>query len=349
MALKLAGVHLRLVSSLIAANLLLFAALPTHADTLRTQQIQLQKGWNAVFLEVYPTDAAPGVVFTDTPIDMAASYYERSSSAQFITDPGAKLFKKAGWGVWYAETRPDAFLKTLHAVYGQQAYLIHAKSDYTWNITGAVVPPEVRWQPAAYNLVGFSLSAQSPPTFNQFFAGSKAHQHNQIYRLANGSWRRVLDPTAETMRSGEAFWVFCDGVSKYQGPLRVETATRSGIVLGARTDVLTLRNESNHPVTPTLDHVVSGADSVPLSIVIRATGDETMPIRSISAAKPEGQWTQLMPALEAAKSIQVPLEARAQDLKSMVQSSLLKISTDLGTEIWIPVVSTREDLKESKP
>ena len=74
-----------------------------------------------------------------------------------------------------------------------------------------------------------------------------------------------------------------------------------------------------------------------------------MPIRAISAAKPEGQWTQLMPALEAAKARQVPLEARAQDLKSVVQSSLLKISTDLGTEIWIPVVSTREDLKESKP
>ena len=131
---------------------------PADADTSRTQTIQLTRGWNAVFLEVYPLEADPSALFSNTPIDIAASYYAHASSAQFMSNPGADLFKKQGWGVWYARNRPDAFLKSLHGVFGQQGYLIHAKSDYTWNLTGTAVPSDIHWEPDAYNFVGFSLT-----------------------------------------------------------------------------------------------------------------------------------------------------------------------------------------------
>src|SRR5215204_1152868 len=131
----------------------LATALILRADTTRTQTIQLQQGWNAVFLEVSPTNSAADVVFGETPIDIAASYQGKSSPAQFMSRPAADLFKDAGWGVWYAPKRPDAFLKTLHAVYGQQPYLVHCKADYTWHLTGTVHPPEILWQANAYNLV----------------------------------------------------------------------------------------------------------------------------------------------------------------------------------------------------
>ena len=42
----------------------------------------------------------------------------------------------------------------------------------------------------------------------------------------------------------------------------------------------------------------------------------------------------------------VPLEARVQELTAAAHGSLLKITTDLGTEQWIPVIGIRKDLEE---
>jgi hypothetical protein len=317
-----------------------------NADNTRTQQIALQRGWNAVFLEVYPTETKPAALFARAPIDIVAAYFAPASSAQFMTDPGAELFTQAGWGVWYAENRPDAFLKTLHAIYGQQGFLIHAQSDFTWTVTGAVTPTPMRWQADAYNLVGFGVHPVAAPTFAQFFAGSVAHRHNKIYRLANGTWRRVSDAGAETMRSGEAFWIYCAGASTYQGPLRAETKTRLGVVLGNGVDALLLRNESPNPITPTVEHVVSGGTPVPLSIVVQALGDTNAPVKSVSVPQPNGAWVQPLPPLEGGGALRIPFEARVQELSSAVQGSLLKISTDLGTELWVPVIGVRNHVEE---
>jgi hypothetical protein len=323
-----------------------FLVATAHASSTRTQTIALHKGWNSVYLEVSPSKSDPAAVFAGTPIDIAASYYLRNSSAQFVSNPGADMFKKAGWGVWYAGNRPDAFLKSLYSVYGQQAYLIHSKSDALWQVTGEVVTPETRWQPNAYNLVGFSVTSPGSPTFAQFFSGSVAHKNGKIYRLANGAWRRVLDPSAETMQSGEAFWIYCAGPSKYQGPLRVETTLATGLYLGAGAGSVVLRNDTDHPVTPTVEHVPIGTNSIPLSIVIRSFGDKSGPVQTIAVPKPDGAWTQDLPVIEAGGSLQVPLEARLQDVGSAVQNSLLRVVTDMGTQVWVPVIGVRKDLED---
>ena len=332
--------------------LFLFAAvvslgLPAWADIVRSQNLQLHAGWNAVFLQVAPPDSEPAVVFANTSVDVVASFYAPSSSAQYVADPGGDLFKKTGWGVWYAGKRPDAFLKTLHAINGQQAYLVHTKSDCIWQVTGAVVSPEIRWQPDSFNLVGFAVTAQGGPTFSQFFAGSKAHAHNRIYRLANGAWRRVIDPTTETIAAGEAFWIYCDGGSKYQGPLSVETTVRRGLMVGANADAVVLRNQADHPITAALEHVPSGSNAVPLSIVITAVGSNSTQLQLVSARQSEGAWTQTLPPLEAGAVMRIPLEARVQDFTAPFQTSLLKITTDMGTEVWLPVFGTRPDLKDN--
>jgi hypothetical protein len=316
------------------------------AEAARTQTIQLRAGWNAVFLEVFPDAPDPGSVFADTPVDLVASYYGAVSSAQFVSDPTADLFTQTGWVVWYSESRPDAFLTTLHAIQGQQAYLVNSKTDFTWKVTGTVMPPEVQWKPSSFNLVGFSVDEQAPPTFAQFFSGSKAHQHNRIYRLDNGTWRQVTDPSAESMRSGEAFWIYCDGGSKYQGPLQVNCPTRQGLVLRSGARALTLRNETDYPITATLEHVAAGSNAVPLAVVVTAVGDETAPVRSIPVAKPDGNWTQPLPVLEPGRALRVPLQVRRQDQRAFTQSSLLKITTDIGAQVWVPVFSIREDLEE---
>jgi hypothetical protein len=195
-------------------------------------------------------------------------------------------------------------------------------------------------------LVGFSVDKDAPPTFAQFFAGSKAHRHDRVYRLTGGSWQRVSNPAAETMRSGEAFWIYCAGGSKYQGPLSVETTSHRGLILWSGADSLILRNQTAHPIVPKVEHVATGTDAPPLSIVARAVGLRGVPVTTIAAPKPVGSWAQAIPALDGGAALRLPLEARRQEQRVFASSSLLKISTDMGTEVWIPVVSVREDLEE---
>lgn len=314
-----------------------------NAEITRTQTINLKPGWNAVYLEVEPVDPAPAKVMAGSPVDIVASYYDPGVSLQFVSNPSVNLFKEAGWGTWYAESRPDAFLGSLHAVYGQRAYLIHATNTFTLSVTGSVVPAQVRWTPDSYNLVGFAVSASAPPTFDQFFAGAPALRHNKIYRLVNNAWRQVTDPTAETMRSGEAFWILCSGGTDYQGPLGVETTTSQGVVLGTEGDGVVLRNNTSHPISPVVEHVASGSNAVPLMIVVQAVGGTSAAIQSMGLPQPAGSWSQALPPLEAGMSIRIPLAARLDDMTLPVHESLLKISTDMGTETWLPVIGTRAD------
>src|SRR5262245_51804293 len=204
-ALGVSGVWLRiwLVSLLASATGLV------QGSTLRTQQIQLHQGWNSVFLEVAPSNAAPEAVFANAPISIAATYFPLANSVEFVTDPVRINFKKEGWAVWYAPGRTDAFLTSLHAIDGNRSYLIYSESEFTWSIEGYVSLEAVRWKSDSFNHVGFCVDAQSPPTFGKFFGGSGAHRQARIYRLVSERWSRVTEPDATPMRAGEAFWVYC--------------------------------------------------------------------------------------------------------------------------------------------
>lgn len=312
---------------------------------LRTQTIRLAAGWNAVFLEVEPLNPDPGAVFAGTPVNVVGGFVARATGAQFVSNPGANLFRRAGWGVWYSPDRPDAILKTLHGIHARQGYLIESRQAFTWNITGQVVPEQVRWQPNVFNLVGFSVAETGAPTFAQYFAGSAAHRHDRLYRLEQGGWRKVVDPGGESMRSGEAFWIYCDGASTYQGPLGVEAVFGHQLSLGRGTDALTLRNATPHPLTPRLEHVATAGPPVPMSVIIRVVGGKSL-TETVTAAKAAAAWSQPLPALEAGAAMRLPFEARLEAMTQAYQTSLLKVSTDLGTVNWLPVVALRKDLEE---
>lgn len=313
------------------------------ADTIRTQTVSLSSGWNSVFLEVEPFASSPSAVMSNTPVDIVASFFDPGVAPQFVSNPSANLFKEAGWGVWYAESRPDAFLKSLYAIYGQRAYLIHATNAFTLAVTGTVIPAKIQWTPDAFNFAGFAVSSSAPPTFDQFFAGSPALHHNKIYRLVNGVWRQVVTPASETMRAGEAFWIFCSGSTTYQGPLTVATTTSRGLVLGLGGDKIVLRNLTAHPVTPTLEHVASGSDAVPFMVVVQAMGALASPIQAMGVPQPVGNWSLPLPPIEAGAALAIPMEASADLMTLPVHKSLLKVATDVGTETWIPVIGLKSD------
>ncbi|MFT5408687.1 MAG: hypothetical protein ACI9NC_001397 [Verrucomicrobiales bacterium] len=314
----------------------------------RTQEIGLKKGWNAIYLEVQPDDSDPGEIFRDLPIDKVATYFGSKDSVQFVTDPSIDLFENLGWAMWYSEARPDAFLTSLSAIYGRRAYLVHAKTDVQWQVKGTPLPDETEWRVDQLNLVGFPIVSPGAPSFAEFFAGAKGPRTDRIYRMVNGSWQKLGSPASTPMRSGEAFWIFCDAPTSYEGPLTVETKLRRGLILpdGAG-DSLVFRNVSENPLEITVEHLTPLEPPVPLSIDVKVVGAPSTPVQTGAIPQPAGAWSETF-VLRAGGSVALPFRARTAEMTRSFQASLLRITTDLGTESWVPVYATRSDLQENE-
>ena len=324
------------------------AQVSSEASVLRTQVIALKTGWNAVYLEVEPVDSDPNVIFKGAPVDMVASYFGSKSSVQFVTDPSVDLFKNLGWAVWYRGDRPDAFLTSLDAVYGRRVYLVHALSDLQWNVEGTPLKNEVEWRTDQFNLVGFPLASPGAPSYGEFFKAAKGLRTDRIYRLIDGVWKKVANVAATPMRSGEAFWIYCDGPCSYSGPLEVETKFRSGLLMAdGGTDSLILRNVSSDPIEVTIEHADQETSPVPLSLVVKIVGAPSALVSNIAIDQPSGAWTEVL-TLDAGEKLALPFSVRVAEMNSSLQVSVLKISTALGTESWVPVAATRSDLSESE-
>jgi len=321
----------------------LVAALTARCEGSRTQTIALQKGWNSVFLQVSPTNRDPGAVFANTPIEVVATYFALEKAVQYIQNPGSIGWNKEGWSVWYASNRSDAFLSSLHAVHGNRAFLIFSKQDFTWVVNGTVAFAPTRWKNDSFNFVGFGLDDSAPPTFDQFFAPSVAHQPYRIYRLVNSQWTQVADPVRTTMRSGEACWIYCRGASDYQGPLRAAVQVGQGIDLGTASEGwVSFANQSTYPMNIRVETVANNG-GLPLSFTIRGITQASM--LPVSAPLPASYQLQ---QLEAGDSTSFWLKPRRESMTSQTQSTLLKITTDNGIQLWVPVTGSRTDLTSAQ-
>lgn len=316
-----------------------------QAQAVRTQTLDLNPGWNAVYLEVDPMVSDPAELFAGAPIEIVASHVAPKRGAQFVRNPSADLLSTYGWAVWYAPARPDAFLTTLYRLYGAKPYLIFATTNASLEISGTPAPERLTWTPDAYNFVGFPVTSPGAPTFKQFFRGSPAHDHNKLYRLVDGAWRQTLDPSAETMRAGEAFWIYCDGRSTYPGPLQITTRPASGVILSSEGgSMITFRNETDHPISFSMEHVTEPGAPIPISTPVRTLNEESGGLETLSVHFDAAHFQQNFPPLEAGEAIRLPLALRLQDAGPGERHSLLKVTTDMGTVTYIPVTASRDDL-----
>ncbi|MFK5976969.1 MAG: hypothetical protein QM493_10710 [Sulfurovum sp.] len=247
----------------------------------RTQVIQLEKGWNAVYLEVDPTvdkqnlsafmmpldDANKSI---STPISMIATYYTKSSSVEYISDPAKIGWKKATWNRWIRDDLPEAFLSNLYDLEANQGYLVKADKDFVWEVKGEVRDYPRRWQPNSFNLVGFNVSS-SAQSFYQYFQNNKAtkaFENSIIYTLKEGKWLKV-NPIDEEVKANTAYWIYAKGSSKFQGvlDLNIEGGSSELSFLDiVNTKTIELKNTSSSAITVT---VTLEDNQVPLSLVGR--------------------------------------------------------------------------------
>lgn len=305
---------------------LLLAASADAAQTV-TQSFTLQPGWNAIYLEVAPPDGDPEVVFQGLPIRSVWTWRTRLTSLEFVADASEEQLRDTGWLGYFPPTRPDAFLSNLQTIQVNRPYLIKlgGTSPAVLSVTGRPALRRQRWQPDAFNLVGVGLTA-TPPTFQSYFAPAPELAGQQIYRLeAGGAWRQAA-PT-ESMRAGEAFWIFCSGASDYGGPFEV------GLPVG---DALDFGPIGQHIGLELANRRTTGV-TVSLTFVDESGGSNVIERESDSIATTA--WT----PLPTTTSVSIPAEgtsrlflgARRSQLTGPSYEALIEIS-DGAVRRWLP-------------
>jgi len=323
-----------------------------HADgadalgPFRTQTIELEAGWNAVYLEIEPLQTDPNLLFADTPIEIVSAYFRPVSAQQFVESPNEVLADPKGWNVWYRPGRDDELLTDLYDIQAHSSYLIYSESAFTWTFSGASFFGTAQWHPNAYSLVGFPIDAAQAPTVESFFAGVEAHEDLKVYRLVSGSWSLVTAPAATLMEAGTAYWTHSVGSSEFQGPLQVDFNSESigGLIYTLETGAqrLVLSNVSPYPQALELSLVAGDNGQIPLAYgVLQINGDTDSVQRTVTPLNGSLQ----IDALEAGQSAVLELEVRQSEVRAELMTTTLVVTSDAGLRIEIPVVSVRRDLQ----
>ncbi len=318
-----------------AVTLLIPALIPAaaRADATVTQEFELRPGWNAIFLEVQPEPDDPATVFAGVPVESVWTWFEPSSAVQFIQNPGEGDWNQAAWGA-YLKAEDQGFLTNLHAVIANRAYLVKLEGSQavSWSVAGRPTSGLIEWVADSFNLVGFRV-ASAPPTFADLLAPSSAHVGQAIYRIGDsGNWEFVDDPASASVRSGEAYWVYCEGASTYQGTLDVQLPGGDGLDFGALTDSLTitLHNLSDQTVDVTIVPLSTDVDLAYRTL--SETGDfEWPPLQDMPAIRlgPDG-WNNLRIAV------------RRETLEVERAESVIQITDGRGTRLQVPVLVEKE-------
>jgi len=187
-----------------------------------SQTITLRPGWNAVFVKVQPEPDECDAVFQGLPIESVWSWNKQLSSVQFIQDTPNP--NQPEWLTYFPQSSVNSPLTNLFVIQGNRGYLIKLQGNesVTWIVKGKPISRPVEWVANSFNLMGFHVDLSIAPTFESFFAPSTAHAGKPVYRMnSQGQWEKIENLNTEKINSGEAYWIYCDGQSKYSGPINI--------------------------------------------------------------------------------------------------------------------------------
>lgn len=315
----------------------------------RVQEIELSKGWNAIYVQVDTGERSLADVFSNTPVDLVATYYHEFSSAEFIKDPSEASLQDASWHKWIAPARPDAFLTNLFRLQAGHGYLVHATEDHSWELTGSVRLYKNRWEPSAFTLTGMPVTAV-PPAINQLLDISEVHADQAIYTLQTkdgvSRWTKVEDRVSTGLEQNKAYWIYTNGGSPYfTGAIEVKLSdTHSADDL----DFLNIVNVKKI----VLRNITDSARSVTLTLVnndVPLTVRERDPETKLNIYRPV--TTSLFDdplVIPAGEEVEVALQVNRKAIPENTEvEGLLKITDDIGGnnsggEYWVPVKASGE-------
>lgn len=328
-----------------------------------TQTLPLHAGWNAVYLEIQPEPRECDAVFASLSIERAWGWNRRFSPVQYIKDPTELLPSQPDWLMWVPVQHPLSKDINLFALEGGKCYLLKLPdnaSPTNMVIQGRPLVRKIEWLSDSFNLVGFSLDTEAPPTFGQFFGASRAHSKGPVFRLdSNGTWVDAGSLDTARMRSGEAFWVRCEGSSTYQGPLSVEVTMGRGLDYGRALveQSLVVRNSSAVSNAVTLSRLASApppsdpgypalAGEVPLYFwqfeQTNAVNWHALPAQWVTDVAPASAWTLRLEARRAEMAAFIP----PTGVTEFLYQNLLQVKGG-GVRLLVPV--TAQGLQSYQP
>jgi hypothetical protein len=300
-----------------------------------TQTIELTPGWNAIYVQIAPTEEATESVFAeyvdgDGPqITSVWTWLQHRAKIDFIQDPDPdNLLSAPGWLRFFPEPATEAFMTNLFAIQANRAYLVNLAGDssVTLTITGKPVVPKINWESDSFNLVGFHVDPSNLPTFADFVDSSAAHKGQPIYRLVNDAWVQV-DPLNTIIQPNVAYWIFSKGGSSYTGPLHVELPQLNRMEYNTVLDSLTPRFQNSLDVS----------QSVTLSVI----GNPPGMFYSNDNLNAEDKWlalpTNISQTIGADSELRFPLGVRRADFTPADFNQTLEVIGTAGSRWLIPV------------
>jgi hypothetical protein len=300
-----------------------------HAQTV-TQTFALRTGWNSIWLEVAPTNAAIDVVFAGLPVSSVWTFVPKNSTVEFIQQQTEAAFNQPGWLAYFPSSRPDSFLTTLYSVQPLHAYLVKLTNAATLTVSGVPVVRPSKWVTDSFNLRGFPVDPAKLPTFATFFEASAAHAGQAIYELQpNGQWQPVANTA--TMKHGEAYWAYCQGASTFSGPTGIELELGEGLHYGAVLNELVPRLINN------------SADSRRVCWQVLNSANNPLSYQVFSANRL--QWLNL-PAtycsnVPAGEHLDQRLAIRRTAFSGNSYASIIEITDGIGTRYLVPVTAEK--------
>ncbi len=248
----------------LAAAFSLLAAFPAFALVQTTQTIAVKPGWNAVYVEVAPTNSLSGI-FASWPADSVGLYDPASflATRQFsaISDSqGVAASPIAMWHRDYPEAS-DALSLPANTVC---IFFNTASNNASLTLHGVPAAPRVTWHKTAakapYNFLGLSLQREFTVPAPDYVAGFEGISSQQeFYRLsgkkatAAPTLSRVYPGT--TLQDGEVILVPSDRISDWSGVLFVSPMDGLDFGTNATKRVLQIRNDSDTDRTASVDLV----------------------------------------------------------------------------------------------
>ncbi len=239
-------------------KLVVLLALPMAAFASHVSEtMTLAKGWNAIYLESTPVNAACEDFFAGAPVERVASYYSDAySSTRQIADDGTTIDQKpVSYSVWVPG---DEAASTMAALRGGCVYLIYAKDVWTTTFLGVPAAPQQTWRATSgetgfMNLVGVSADTNASVTAKAYFGeGPFGTASGVAYKIAG---TKTAAPTflslglasSPKVKGGQAYAFSATKDGDWPGVVGVQG---DGVVFGADANYasITVRNcgTTNH-------------------------------------------------------------------------------------------------------
>ena len=197
------------LSAAVAAGLG-FDAVASHVSETMT----LAQGWNAIYLESTPANAACADFFAGSPVTRVGSYRSDAySTTRQLADDGTEVVQKPiSYTVWLAD---DATASTMDTLIGGRAYLVYATNSWTKTFLGVPSAPQQTWRStsdasAIMNIAGFSAAPDASVTPKAYFGEgpfSAAGTAYTIYGTESSApkFRSMALFAKSTLQGGKAY------------------------------------------------------------------------------------------------------------------------------------------------